>query len=454
MTGHLNTKTSTKKIAVAMSIGAMVWSVSLSGLADQHATLLAIVALLVSLWTNEGLPMGVVSLLPLLLFPAFRLVEFDDVTVNYSNPIIFLFIGGFLLALAIEKTELHRFIAAKLLSFFPATPRGILYSLTFSSALMSALLSNTTVTLILAPIAVLLSDRLALKTRFLLAVAFGSSIGGVMTPIGTPPNLIYLGFITELGAVPITFIHWILLTAPLTVIMLLITPLLLAVGLVDDTVEQNHDAQRLTVQQKKVAVVVVTLAALLLVNSPIKPFYDGLGLNEKCILLGAGLLLFFPGIGVLDWNDFKNFPYEIIFLFGAGFSISMAFIKTGLAVEIIRPLHAFTDLPLYLLLFSLAISVSLATNITSNTALTSIVVPIFYEFAKVNQLNQDVIMLTATVAASYAFILPIGTPPNAIIMSFRIVKIRQLARFGSAVSLFGAVLLTAVAYGYWGRMLG
>ena len=194
----MNNLLAMKKIVLALVIGGSTSAASMMGLNAQHAALLGIVAFLVSLWTNEGLPMGVVSLLPLLIFPAFQLVEFNELTVNYSNPIVFLFIGGFLLALAIEKTELHLNIAAKLLSIFPTTPRGIIYSLTLSSALMSALLSNTTVTLMLAPIAVLLTDRPNLKSRFLLTVAFGASIGGVMTPIGTPPNLIYLGFLDEL----------------------------------------------------------------------------------------------------------------------------------------------------------------------------------------------------------------------------------------------------------------
>ncbi|MGR9115662.1 MAG: SLC13 family permease [Gammaproteobacteria bacterium] len=453
MSGNLDNKSAINKIILAVVIGGLLGGIGQYGLSAQHATLLGIVAFLVTLWTNEGLPMGVVSLLPLLIFPSFELVGFNEVTVNYSNPIIFLFIGGFLLALAIEKTELHLVIAAKLLSIFPATPRGIVYSLTFSSALMSALLSNTTVTLILAPIAVLLTARAVLKTRFLLAVAYGASIGGVMTPIGTPPNLIYLGFITELGLSPIGFVDWIALTAPLTVAMLMVAPYLLSVGVSDQPVVQARQVDRLTVEQTKVAIVVIALALLLLVNSSIEPYYGGLGLNEKCILLGAGLLLFVPGLSILDWSDFKNFPYEIIFLFGAGFSISMAFIKTGLATEIVQPLHAFKDLPQYLLLLLLALSVSLATNITSNTALTSIIVPIFYEFAKANQLNQDIVMLTATVAASYAFILPIGTPPNAIIMSFRIVKTGQLARFGFAINIVGVLLLASAAFFYWNRVL-
>lgn len=452
MSGELDHKAALNKIVLALVIGLLAASASLLGLESRHATLLGAVAFLVTLWSNEGLPMGVVSLLPLLIFPALHLVGFNEVAVNYSNPIIFLFIGGFLVALAIEKTELHLVIADKLLAIFPSTPAGIIYSLMLSSALMSAFLSNTTVTLILAPVAALLSDRVALQSRLLLAVGYGASIGGVMTPIGTPPNLIYLGFIEELGVPPIGFIDWIALTGPLTAALLLVASYLLTLGVSGEAVGRVRRTERLTVRQKKVAVIVSGLALLLLVNSPVKPYYAGLGLNEKGILLGGGLLLFFPGIRVLDWNDFKNFPYEIIFLFGAGFAISMAFIKTGLAVEIVQPLHGLSDLPLLPLLLLMAFSVSLLTNITSNTALTSVIMPILYEFANVSRLPQEIILLTATVAASYAFMLPIGTPPNAIVASYRIVKPGQMARLGFLINLAGALLLAVSAYGYWSRV--
>lgn len=442
-----------QKILIALIIGLVVGYLASFGFNETHATLLGIVAFLVALWTNEGLPMGVVSLLPLMLFPIFEIVDFKSATSNYSKPIIFLFIGGFLLAMAVEKIGLHKVIANKLLSIFPSTPRGIIYSLAITSAVMSAFLSNTTITLMLAPIAMFLSENFKLKVRFLLAVAYGASVGGIITPIGTPPNLIYLGFMSEHGGTPITFVNWMFLTAPLAGLMLLIVPYILSIGVTKEKVGECEEILHLTPAQKRVGYVLLGLVVLLLANSPIKPYYDGLGLNEKMILLGFGLVMFLPKVGVLEWDDFKRFPYEIVFLFGAGFTIAMAFMKSGLAVEITNYLNYFGDIELFILLFLIAIFVSFSTEITSNTALTSIAMPIFFEFARVNGLHQEVVMLTATIAASYAFMLPIATPPNAIIMSFRMIKIKEMAKIGFFINMIGAFLLAIVAYFFWGKVL-
>ncbi len=442
-----------KKLFIALIIGIFITLISTLGFNTQHSMLLGIVAFLVTLWTNEAIPMGVVSLLPLMLFPIFEIIKFKEATSNYSKPIIFLFIGGFLLAMAIEKIGLHKIIANKLLSVFPSTPRGIIYSLAITSAVMSAFLSNTTITLMLAPIALFLTENMKLKIRFLLAVAYGASVGGIMTPIGTPPNLIYLGFMSEHGGSPITFVNWIYLTLPLAASMLAIVPYILSMGVTKEEVGHNKETFHINAVQKRFIYILLALVVVLLINSPIKPYYSGLGLNEKMILLGFGLITFAPKIGVLEWDDFKKFPYEILFLFGAGFTIAMAFMKTGLAVEITNYLNTFGDLPLFGILFLIAIFVSFSTEITSNTALTSIAMPVFFEFSRVNGLNQEIVMLTATLAASYAFMLPIATPPNAIVMSFRIIKIKQMAQIGFFINMIGAFLLAFTAYFFWGYML-
>ena len=186
-----------KGIITAIIIGVGFFALGLLGFSLQHATLIGLVAFLVTLWTNEALPLGAVSLLPILLFPIFGILETNAVTVNYSKSIIFLFLGGFMLAIAIEKIGLHKYFSAKLLSFFPKTPRGIIYALSITSALLSSVLSNTTITLMLMPIALFLSENVRLKVRFLLATAYGASVGGILTPIGTPPNLILIGFLEE-----------------------------------------------------------------------------------------------------------------------------------------------------------------------------------------------------------------------------------------------------------------
>ena len=441
-------------IMIAVAIGAALFGLAQVWFPIEHALLIGLVALLVTLWTNEALPLGVVSMLPILLFPIFGILTVNEVTANYSKSIIFLFLGGFMLAIAIEKTELHKYFSAKLLSFFPKTPRGIIYALAITSALLSAVLSNTTITLMLMPIALFLSENVRLKVRFLLATAYGASIGGILTPIGTPPNLILMGFLEDHHLPMMTFGGWMLLMLPVVGVMLLIMPYILSLGVSDECVEDvAQEIPRLNGEQKRLYGIVGMLAFVLIANTFLKQFI-GVAMNEKLILLGFGLLMFVPKVGFLTWEDTRSLPYEIIFLFGAGFSIAAAFMSTGLAEDIAEKLHVISTLPFFWILVVVALFVTFSTEITSNTALTSIAIPIFYEFAKTMPENQStVILLTATVAASYAFMLPIATPPNAIVMSSRVIRIREMATIGLKLNFIGAAILSLVAYFIWGWMV-
>ncbi len=443
-----------KGIAVAIAIGTVFFGLTQFWFPLEHALLIGLVALLVTLWTNEALPLGVVSMLPIILFPVFGILTTNEVTANYSKSIIFLFLGGFMLAIAIEKIELHKYFSAKLLSFFPKTARGIIYALAITSALLSAILSNTTITLMLMPIALFLSENVRLKVRFLLATAYGASVGGILTPIGTPPNLILMGFLEEHQLPAITFGGWVLLMLPVVGLMLFIMPYLLSMGVANESVEDvGDDIPSLNREQKRLYGMIGLLAFILIANTFLKQF-TGISMNEKLILLGFGMLMFVPRIAFLTWEDTRNLPYEIIFLFGAGFSIAAAFMRTGLAEDIAEKLHAISTLPLFWMLVVVALFVTFSTEVTSNTALTSIAIPIFYEFAKYMPENQSaIILMTATVAASYAFMLPIATPPNAIVMSSRVISIKEMASIGFKLNLIGVAVLSLVAYFVWGLFI-
>ncbi len=442
-----------KGILAAIVIGSLFFIFALLGFSLQHAILLGLVAFLVTLWTNEALPLGAVSILPIILFPIFGILDTNAVTANYSKSIIFLFIGGFMLAIAIEKTGLHKYFSAKLLSFFPKTSKGIIYALAITSALLSSVLSNTTITLMLMPIALFLSDNKKLKVRFLLATAYGASIGGILTPIGTPPNLILMGFLEDHHLPALAFGEWMILMLPVVALMLLVMPWLLSLGVEDESVEDvSHTVPKLTKTQKRLYVVVVLLAFVLLINTFMKQLF-GFSLNEKLVLLGFGLLMFVPKIGFLEWEDTRTMPYEIIFLFGAGFSIAAAFSSTGLAADIAGKLSFISSLPLFWMFAIVALFVTFSTEVTSNTALTSIAIPIFYEFAK--NMPQDegaMLLMVATVAASYAFMLPIATPPNAIVMSSRVISIKEMAHIGLKLNFIGVIILSLVAYFVWGLL--
>ncbi len=424
----------------------------IAGLAfnTQHATLFGIIVFLVALWTNEALPLGVVSLLPIILFPSLDIISTNATVANYSKSTIFLFLGGFMMAIATQKTELHKFISNKLLTLFPNTPRGVLFSLSITSAFLSSLISNTTTALLLIPIAMFLTDNIKLKMRLVLAIAYGASIGGIVTPIGTPPNLILLGFMEQHSIDAIPFIKWMVLTGPLALAMLIVVPFVLSLGVQDLSFEKElSDKQKLTGEQKRLMYMLGSLVVLLLVNSKIEPYYSGLGLNEKGILLGYGLLMFIPKIGFLTWEDSKKIPYEIIFLFGAGFSIAAAFSQTGLASQIANYLLGITDFPAILLILIVASLITFTTEITSNTALISIALPIIYSLNEVANVDITLILMVATICASYAFMLPIATPPNAIAMSSGAVKVKDMSKYGIVFNIVGIVFVTITALVYW-----
>ncbi len=439
-----------KDIFIAIIIALLLFGLAYTIFDIRQSILVGTVAFLVTLWTNEALPLGVVSILPIILFPTFGILDIDETTKNYSKSIIFLFLGGFMLAIAIEKTRLHEYFSNRLLSLFPKTPTGVIYALAITSALLSSILSNTTITLLLMPIALFLSENIRLKIRFLLATAYGASIGGILTPIGTAPNLILLGFLEDKGFPLVDFGKWVYMMSPIVAIMLLVVPFIISFGVRGESVgDIGSNSIELNGTQKRLYLIMGLLALLLIVNTFSKQMF-GFALNEKLVLLGFGLLMFMPKVGFLDWEDTRDIPYEIIFLFGAGFSIALAFTKTGLASEIANTLSSMASLHIFLIFILVSAFVAFSTEVTSNTALTSIAIPIFYDFAK-EMPSQDgmFILMVATVSASYAFMLPIATPPNAIVMSSRVIPISHMAKVGFWINIVAILLVCLVAYFIW-----
>lgn len=442
-----------KKISIALLIGIGSFLIAALAFTTKEATLVGLIAFLVTLWTNEGLPLGVVSLLPIVLFPAFDILTTNETSVNYSKSIIFLFLGGFLLAISVEKTGLHKVIANKMLSIFPSTVRGIIFSLSITSGMLSSFLSNTTTTLLLIPLALFLSEDSRIKMRFALAIAYGASIGGIITPIGTPPNLILMGFMDDKGLEIIPFMQWVWMVIPLAILMFFVVSYILSLGASEIKIHRdkttNSMTSSMTGEQKKVALCLLALIILLFLNAPIKPYYNGFGLNEKGILLSFGLLMFLPPVNVLTWQDTKKIPYEIIFLFGAGFSIATAFTSSGLANSVASYLLELTTLPPILIMLSIAAIVTFTTEVTSNTALISMMLPILYAVTEASGLDTRLFLMIATICASYAFMLPIATPPNAIAMSSGVVHAGTMAKYGFMFNIIGIFLIVIIASFFW-----
>ena len=254
----------------------------------------------------------------------------------------------------------------------------------------------------------------------------------------------------EMGMEAIPFAQWMYMVAPLVLVMFVAVGFILSLGVKDIHIDEDLSTKPLDANQKKVLYVISGLIVMLLVNAPIKPYYNGLGLSEPGILLAAGLLLFAPPFSILNWmEDKENIPYRIMFLFGAGFAIAAAFTKTGMASEIASHLIAFSGMPLLLFLLIIAAMVTFTTEITSNTALISIMLPILYEVAQKTGIDATLIMMVATICASYAFMLPIATPPNAIAMSSGAVTIKTMAAYGMVFNILGIILIVAVARSFW-----
>ena len=441
-----------KLIIIALVIGLCFYFLALNAFSDVQARLVGVIAFLVTLWTNNGLHMGVVSLLPIILFPIFGLVDSKDVVSNYSKTTIFLFVGGFLLAIATEKSELHKRLATKLLSIFPSTPRGVLLSLMVTAGVLSSILSDTTTALLIMPIAGFLTTNTDFKFRLLLGVAYASLIGGIITPVGTPPNLILQDFLETNAIEAIPFATWTTMMLPLAIMMMIVASWILLYGFKEENfqlVEIDMTKKPLTFDQKKLVFILSCLALILAANPILDHFFD-IMVNEKLTLLAFGLLLFLPKVDLLEWKeDFAKIPFAIIFLFGAGFSIAMAFQKTELATEIANILVSFNYLPPVVLMFIVGAGVVFATELTSNTALTSIMIPIIYPFALQSGLDPTLFMLIVAISASYAFMLPIATAPNAIAMSTGDVKVTQMIKRGFFLNIVGITLTFGVALTYW-----
>jgi len=444
----------TKKILLAFILSILSFAGIFPFFTFEQSAMVALIVLIVTLWTNEGLPLAVVSLLPIILFPATGILTTKETAVNYANPIIYLFLGGFLVAIAVEKTGLHKVIANRMLSLFPNSARGIIFALIITSGLLSSVLSNTTTTLLLLPIALFLTENNRLKMRLALGIAYGASIGGILTPIGTPPNLILMGIMEEMGMQAIPFAKWVMIVSPLVLVMFLAVGFILSLGLKEFSIQTDLHKSPLTADQKKVLYIISGLIVMLLVNAPIRPYYNGLGLSEPGILLSAGLLLFAPPFSILNWmEDKENIPYRIMFLFGAGFAIAAAFTKTGMATVFADYLIQFSTLPLILFILIIATLITFTTEITSNTALISIMLPILYKVAEQTAISGTLIMLVATICASYAFMLPIATPPNAIAMSSGVIKIKTMATYGIVFNIIGILCIVAIANIFWVNVL-
>lgn len=453
-----------------MAVHLLLSGQDLSGAARTTA---AVAALMAVWWITEAIPLPATSLLPVVLFPLFGVAQIQDATRPYASEIIFLFAGGFLIAQAVERWGLHRRLALRTVLVFGTRPRQLIGGFMLAAAALSMWISNTATAVMMLPIGTsvlaLVGTRESgregmpdaawqpLNTALMLSIAYAASIGSVATIIGTPPNAILVGYLAGRG-VQVGFGQWMLLGLPLAAVFLLLAWLLLTRVLFHlgqdelpggrQTVRVELASMGRVTRGEQVTLATFVAIALLWVTRPWLQSLTGLhGLNDATIAIAGALALFLlpvnrQGEMALDWEHAKRIPWGILILFGGGLSLAAAIDATGLALFIGEQLSGLDYLALPILIAIVALVVVALTEVASNTATAAVLVPLLGGVAAGLGTDPLLLALPATLAATFAFMLPVATPPNAIVFSSGQVSVGQMARAGLLLNLVGAVLVT------------
>ena len=441
----------------------------------------AVAVLMAVWWITEAIPIAATALLPVVLFPILEIATIGNTTAPYANPLIFLFMGGFIIAIAMQSWNLHKRIALNIVSFVGVKPSSIIIGFILASAFLSMWVSNTATALMMLPIAISVlhivnrnrNGETVTVTNFeivlVLAIAYACNIGGIGTLIGTPPNALMAAFMFENYNIEIGFAEWMLVGIPLVAIMLPLMYLLLSriiypVKLKElpggkSVIQSQLEALgKMTAPEARVAIIFGG-TALLWITRPLLTNYLP-GLSDAGIAVTAGVILFLlpnglrDGKNILMWKDLKELPWGILVLFGGGLSLAMAITSSGLAAWIGEAVSGLDALPLVLLLFLVIAIVVFLTEITSNTATAAAFLPILASTAIGIGQDPMLFVIPAAIAASCAFMLPVATPPNAIIYGSGKVTIPQMAKAGVLLNILVSVLLTLACYTLFAYVFG
>ncbi|KPL12214.1 hypothetical protein AMJ85_01605 [candidate division BRC1 bacterium SM23_51] len=453
----------------------------------------AIAALMATWWMTEAIPLAATSLMPLVLMPFMKIAQPTAVAETYMNDYIFLFIGGFTIALAMERWNLHRRLALQTIRLVGDRPRQLILGFMVATALLSMWISNTATTMMMMPIAlsiVLLAEERekgethgagrGFGARFglvlMLCIAYSASIGGVATLIGTPPNVVFGAiFHKEFpGAPAIAFAPWLFLALPFSVVFLLVAWALVTFVLHPvrggrflggrGTI-RGEIAKLGPITRAETCVLVVFLCAAFLwifrvkieIGSVTVPGWSNvLGLVEwvrdgTVAMLAALSMFLIPsgrrkGERLVDWKTVEALPWNVLFLFGGGFALAHGFEVSGLSDWIGKQCRAFGHLPVPGQILAISGTITFLTELTSNTATTNMVLPILAGVARAIEVNPLVLMLPATISASCAFMLPVATPPNAIVFGTGYIPIGTMVRTGIVLNFVGMLLVLLLVY--------
>lgn len=426
-------------------------------------------------WATEAIPVPVTAFLPILIFDPLGIASIRDAAAPYANPIIYLFLGGFVMALALERWNLHRRIALAILDRTGTDGRRLIGGFMLVCAMLSMWMSNTSTTMMLLPIVISiiavigdnvpdLNDkaRQDFQIAMLLGLAYSASIGGLATLIGTPPNAFLIGFMADNHGIEISFARWMLVGVPVSIVMLPIAWLLLTRFLYPVSFPANaavdrhlHDLRvelgTMTVAERRVAIVFATVVLSWLFRRPVTEWLGITGVSDAGIVMTAALFLFVLPSGnaqqpqLLVWQDTSRLSWGVLILMGGGLSLAAAVANSGLALwlgELLAPLNAWGTAVLIIAAVAMVIFL---TELTSNLATTATLLPVMGAIAV--QAGVPIIVLTVpiTIAASCAFMLPVATPPNAIVFATGKISIPQMVKAGILLNIIGIIIVALAA---------
>lgn len=408
-------------------------------------------------WMSEALPLPATALLPLALFPLLGILTPAEVAGAYGNSLILLFLGGFLLSRAMEVTQAHRHLALHLVHRVGAGERRLIFGFLLASAGLSMWISNTATALMLLPIALAVIDRIGdarKATAILLALAYGASIGGLATPIGSPPNLVFMKVYQDTTGTDFSFIDWMGYGLPVVAIFLPVAGLWLARGIRNDSPVRLPDPGPWTSSQRRVLLIFgLTALAWITRQDPWGGWSHWLNLphaNDASVALLGALSLFIVNGDrqqrLLNWEQAAAIPWGMLILFGGGIAIATAFASSGLSDALGGWLAGLLDLPTLLLLLGLSLAVTFITEINSNTATAALLMPVLAGAAMAADMDPMLLMLPAALSASCAFMLPVATPPNAVVFGSGRLHIRQMVHHGLMLNLIGAMIITSCCW--------
>ncbi|UUC81941.1 DASS family sodium-coupled anion symporter [Stutzerimonas stutzeri] len=437
------------------------------GLSEKAWLTVGLAALMAVWWSTEAIPIPATSLLPILLIPLLDIDTLAKATAPYANPTIFLFLGGFLLGLAMQRWNLHKRIALATLLAVGNQPSRQIAGFMIATAFISMWVSNTATSIMMLPIGLLIAgseekEGARFAVALLLGIAYSASVGGIATLIGTPPNALLAAFMRENYDVQIGFGQWMLLGLPLSIGMLVFIwwsltrgGFRLAGGDSRGLLEKEMAALGPMSRAEKMVAVVFVLAAAAWIFQPLLADYID-GVNDTSIAMAAAIALFLIPVDLhkrvflMDWEQANKAPWGVLLLFGGGLSLAGVIGASGLAEWIASSLGAFDALPLLAMIALVVTVIIFLTEITSNTATAAAFLPLLGALAVAQGLSPEMLAIPAAVAASCAFMMPVATPPNAIVFGTGQLPIQAMIKAGFVLNLFGVLLVSLLCYGLVG----